>query len=161
MNDVLTSTLETTEQDLKRLAEIVESEPLVLLFLDHPLITLAEKERVLEGAIESDLTRRLLRVLVALRKSRRMRDVYDTFADIVRRELAMAEVEVRVPRPLSPDKQALLQRAIEAWVGRRVHLTVVVDESVIGGVRVQVSGRVVDNTLKSQLESIEENLLAV
>jgi F-type H+-transporting ATPase subunit delta len=161
MNDVLTSTLETTEQDLKRLAEIVESEPLVLLFLDHPLITLAEKEHVLEGAMESDLTRRLLRVLIALRKSRRMRDVYDTFADIVRRELAMAEVEVRVPRPLSPDKQALLQRAIEAWVGRRVHLTVVVDESVIGGVRVQVSGRVVDNTLKSQLESIEENLLAV
>ena len=161
MNDVLTSTLETTEQDLKRLADIVESEPLVLLFLDHPLITLAEKERVLEGAIESDLTRRLLRVLVALRKSRRMRDVYDTFADIVRRELAMAEVEVRVPRPLSPDKQALLQRAIEAWVGRRVHLTVVVDESVIGGVRVQVNGQVVDNTLKSQLESIEENLLAV
>jgi F-type H+-transporting ATPase subunit delta len=161
MNDVLTSTLETTEQDLKRLAEIVESEPLVLLFLDHPLITLAEKERVFEGAIESDLTRRLLRVLIALRKSRRMRDVYDTFADIVRRELAMAEVEVRVPRPLSPDKQALLQRAIEAWVGRRVHLTMVVDESVIGGVRVQVSGQVVDNTLKSQLESIEENLLAV
>jgi len=161
MNDVLTSTLETTEQDLKRLADIVESEPLVLLFLDHPLITLAEKEHVLEGAMESDLTRRLLRVLIALRKSRRMRDVYDTFADIVRRELAMAEVEVRVPRPLSPDKQALLQRAIEAWVGRRVHLTVVVDESVIGGVRVQVSGRVVDNTLKSQLESIEENLLAV
>jgi len=160
MNDVLTSTLETTEQDLKRLAEIVESEPLVVLFLDHPLVTLAEKERVFEGAIESDLTRRLLRVLIALRKSRRMRDVYDTFAEIVRRELAMAEVEVRVPRPLTPDKQEFLQRAIETWLGRRVHLTVVVDETVIGGVRVQVNGRVVDNTLKSQLESIEENLLA-
>ena len=160
MTDVLTSTLETTEQDLKRLADIIEAEPLVVLFLDHPLITLAEKERVLEGAVESDLTRRLLRVLIALRKSRRMRDVYDTFAEIVRRELAMAEVEVRVPRPLPPDGQESLHRAIEAWQGRRVHLTVVVDETVIGGVRVQVNGHVVDNTLKTQLESIEENLLA-
>jgi F-type H+-transporting ATPase subunit delta len=160
MTDELAGSLETTERDLKRLTEIVESEPLVVLFLDHPLITLAEKERVLEGAIEGDLTRRLLRVLIALRKSRRMRDVYDTFADIVRHEMAMAEVEVRVPQPLSTDKQALLQRKIEEWVGRRVHLTVVVDESVIGGVRVQVNGRVVDNTLRTQLESIEENLLA-
>jgi len=160
MSSLLTSTLETTEQDLKRLTDIVESEPLVVLFLDHPLITLAEKEHVLDRAIESDLTRRLLRVLIALRKSRRMRDVYDTFADVVRRELAMAEVEVRVPRPLSPGQQESLQHAIEAWAGRRVHLSVVVDESVIGGVRVQVSGKVVDNTLKSLLESIEEKLLA-
>lgn len=160
MTDVLTSTLETTERDLKRLADIIEAEPLVVLFLDHPLITLAQKERVLDEAIESDLTRRLLRVLIALRKSRRMRDVYDTFAEMVRRELAMAEVEVRVPRPLPPNVQESLHRAIEAWQGRRVHLTVVVDEDVIGGVRVQVNGHVVDNTLKTQLESIEENLLA-
>jgi len=159
MTDELTGTLETTEQDLKRLTAIVETEPLVVPFLDHPLIALEEKERVLEGAIETDLTRRLLRAIIGLRKSRRMRDVYDTFADIVRRELAMAEVEVRVPRPPSPDMQALLHQAIEAWVGRRIRLTVVVDESVIGGVRVQVNGQVVDNTLKTQLEGIKEKLL--
>ncbi len=160
MNDTVIAKLETTEHDLKRLADIIEADPLVVLFLDHPLITLAEKEHVLEKAIESDLTRRLLRVLIGLRKSRRMRDVYDTFADMVRREQAMAEVEVRVPRPLPPEKQELLRRAVEQWVGRRVHITVVVDESVIGGVRVQVDGRVVDNTLRSQLKSIEEKLLA-
>jgi F-type H+-transporting ATPase subunit delta len=159
MTDALVSGLEATEQDLKRLADIVEAEPLVVLFLDHPLITLAEKEHVLEKAIDSDLTRRLLRVLIGVRKSRRMRDVYDTFADMLRRELAMVEVEVRVPQPLSPEKQATLQHAIEEWVGRRVQITFVVDASVIGGVRALAGGRVADNTLKSQLESIEENLL--
>jgi F-type H+-transporting ATPase subunit delta len=159
MTDELTGTLETTEQDLKRLTAIIENEPLVVPFLDHPLITLDEKERVLDGAVETDLTRRLLRAIIGLRKSRRMRDVYDTFADIVRHELEMAEVEVRVPRPLSPDMQELLQRAIEAWVRQRIRLTVVIDESIIGGVRVQVNGKVVDNTLKSQLEGIQEKLL--
>jgi F-type H+-transporting ATPase subunit delta len=159
MTDALVSGLEATEQDLKRLADIVEAEPLVVLFLDHPLITLAEKEHVLEKAIDSDLTRRLLRVLIGVRKSRRMRDVYDTFADMLRRELAMVEVEVRVPQPLSPEKQETLQHAIEEWVGRRVQITFVVDASVIGGVRALAGGRVADNTLKSQLESIEENLL--
>jgi F-type H+-transporting ATPase subunit delta len=160
VSDTLVGRLQTAEQDLKRLAEIVEADPLVVIFLDHPLITIAEKEHVLNGAIESDVTRRLLRVLIALRKSRRMRDVYDTFADMVRRELALTEVEVRVPRPLTPEKLGLLQLAIEQWVGRRVHISVVIDESVIGGVRVQVNGRVVDNTLSSQLKSIEEQLLA-
>jgi F-type H+-transporting ATPase subunit delta len=159
MSDEMTGTLKTTEQDLKRLTAIIETEPLAVPFLDHPLIALDEKERVLEGAIETDLTRRLLRAIIGLRKSRRMRDVYEAFAGIVRHELEMAEVEVRVPRPLAPDMQALLHRTIEAWVGQRIRLTVVVDESVIGGVRLQVNGRVVDNTLKSQLESIEENLL--
>ena len=159
MTDELTSRLETTEDDLKRLTDIVEAEPRVVPFLDHPLIALDEKERVMEGAIETDLTRRLLRAIIGLRKSRRMRDVYDTFADIVRRELEMAEVEVRVPRPLAPATQALLHRAIEQWVGRRIRLTVVVDESVIGGVRMQVDGKVIDNSLKSQLGDIKEKLL--
>jgi F-type H+-transporting ATPase subunit delta len=161
MTDELTRTLETTERDFKRLTTIVESEPLVLLFLDHPLIALAEKERVLERAIENDLTRRLLRVLIALRKSRRTRDVYETFADIVRRELAMVEAEVRVPRPLRPEEEAVLRRAIEEWTGRRVRLDVKLDEAVIGGVRVQVSGHVIDNTLRTRLENIKESLLAV
>jgi len=160
MTDAVVERLQTTEHDLKRLADIIEADPLVVLFLDHPLITLAEKEHVLDRAFESDITRRLLRVLIALRKSRRMPDVYDTFADMVRRELALTEVEVRLPRPVTPDRQAMLQRAIEEWLGRRVHLTVVIDESLIGGVRVQVNGRVVDNTLQSQLKSIEEKLLA-
>jgi len=160
MTDAVVERLQTTEHDLKRLADIIEADPLVVLFLDHPLITLAEKEHVLDRAFESDITRRLLRVLIGLRKSRRMRDVYDTFADMVRRELALTEVEVRLPRPVTPDRQAMLQRAIEEWLGRRVHLTVVIDESLIGGVRVQVNGRVVDNTLQSQLKSIEEKLLA-
>ena len=159
MTDELTSRLETTEDDLKRLTDIVEAEPRVVPFLDHPLIALDEKERVLDEAVESDLTRRLLRAIIGLRKSRRMRDVYDTFADIVRHELEMADVEVRVPHPLSPDMQALLHQAIEAWVKQRIRLTVVVDESVIGGVRVQVNGKVVDNTLKSQLDDIREKLL--
>jgi F0F1-type ATP synthase delta subunit len=61
MSDEMTGTLQTTEQDLKRLTAIIETEPLAVPFLDHPLIALDEKERVLEGAIETDLTRRLLR----------------------------------------------------------------------------------------------------
>jgi len=159
MTDAVVERLQTTEHDLKRLADIIEADPLVVLFLDHPLITLAEKEHVLDRAFESDITRRLLRVLIGLRKSRRMRDVYDTFADMVRRELALTEVEVRLPRPVTPDRQAMLQRAIEEWLGRRVHLTVVIDESLIGGVRVQVDGKVIDNTLKSRLDTIKELLL--
>jgi len=159
MTEHATDTLESTERDLERLSEIVEAEPQVALFLDHPLIALDEKERVLEGAIENDLTRRLLRALIALRKSRRMRDVYDTFADIVRRELEMAEVEVRVPRPLAPELRVRLHQALEGWLRRRIHLTVVIDESLIGGVRVQVDGKVIDNTLKSRLDTIKELLL--
>jgi len=161
MTGFATEPLESTERDLERLTELVEAEPQVVRFLDHPLISLDEKERVLARAIETDLTRRLLRALISLRKSRRMRDVYDTFADIVRRELEMAEVEVRVARPLAPDRQALLHQAIEAWLRRRVRLTVVVDESLIGGIRVQVDGKVIDNTLKSRLETIKETLLGV
>lgn len=112
-----------------------------------------------EGVDENELTRRLLRALIALRKTPRTHDVYDTFAGIVRRELEMAEVEVRVARPLAPVQRELLQQAIEAWLKRRISLTVVVDESLIGGVRVQVSGRVVDNSLKSQLDTIKDALL--
>jgi len=155
------ATLTSTERELAQLTGIVESDPIFIRFLDHPLIALAEKEQVLGPALGSDLTRRLVRILISLRKTRRLRDIYEAVAELARREETMADAEVRVPRPLSPDQESTLRRAVEQWAGRRVHLAVKIDEAVIGGVRLQVSGRVIDNTLRTRLENIKESLLAV
>jgi len=51
-----------------------------------------------------------------------------------------------VPRPLPPNVQEISPPRHRGGAGPARHLTVVVDETVIGGVRVQVNGHVVDNT---------------
>ena len=66
------------------------------------------------------------------------------------RELA----EVTVAKPLDDQRRAALQAALEQATGKQLELQVVVDESVVGGVRAVVGDTVLDGSLARRLDQI-------
>ena len=65
---------------------------------------------------------------------------------------------VRVARDLDGQEQTRLQEALAAQYSRPVHLNVVVDPAVLGGIRVQIGDDVVDGTILRRLESAKRHL---
>lgn len=62
--------------------------------------------------------------------------------------------------PLSLVQKNKLKAKIQSVLGHEVALTEVVDSSLIGGLRVEINGRVYDNTVCRQLEKLRESIVA-
>lgn len=65
---------------------------------------------------------------------------------------------VRVAHPLSEDEQRRLAEGLSRQLGRPVHLNVVVDPEVIGGLRVEIGDDVIDGTVSSRLDEARRRL---
>ncbi len=65
---------------------------------------------------------------------------------------------VRVARDLDDADQQRLQGALARQYGRPVHLNVVVDQEVVGGVKVEIGDDVIDGTVASRLDDARRRL---
>ena len=61
-------------------------------------------------------------------------------------------------RPLGAGDEQRLTAALTAQYGRPVHLNVVVDPDVIGGIKVEIGGDVIDGTISSRLDDARRKI---
>ena len=72
---------------------------------------------------------------------------------------AQAVATVRVARPLPDAEVDRLAAALTAQYGRPVHLNLLVDPSVLGGIRVEIGDDVIDGTVSSRLDDARRRLV--
>lgn len=66
---------------------------------------------------------------------------------------------VRVARELSDAERGRLEQVLATQYGRSVHLNLVVDPSVLGGIRVEIGDDVIDGTVSSRLDDARRRLV--
>lgn len=88
---------------------------------------------------------------VRSRAAKHSADVLGKYADLIAEYSAESVAEVRVARALSSSQVSKLQVALSSRFGRNLSLNVVIDESVVGGVRVAVGGQVLDATVLTKI----------
>jgi F-type H+-transporting ATPase subunit delta len=74
------------------------------------------------------------------------------------RERLVAEVHVAVP--LTDDQRGRLVAALVAAYGHDVHLDVVHDPGLIGGITVRIGDELIDGSVASRLAELRRNLAA-
>lgn len=147
--------LEETEDELFRFARVVESSPELRNALGDRAVSTAGRQQLVEQLLEgrsTEATLALARRAVAARER--------TFAHTIEGFVALAAAQknrviatVRVAKPLTPEQRERLQTALRRQTGRDVALQEIVDESVLGGVRVELGDEVVEGTVAGRLES--------
>ena len=83
-----------------------------------------------------------------------LEDYEKVAADVHGRDVAT----VQVARPLGESDEQRLTAALTAHYGRPVHLNVVVDPEVIGGIKVAIGGDVIDGTIASRLDDARRKI---
>ena len=152
--------LEETEDELFRFARVVESTPEVRDALSDRAVDLAGRRQLVEdllGGRATETTTVLAKRAVAARER--------TFAHTIEGFVALAAAQknrviatVRVAQPLTPEQRSRLQAALAKQVGREVVVQEVLDEDVLGGVRVAVGDEVLDSTVEARLRQAQRRL---
>ena len=148
------------QEDLGRVVALMAHERLVVFFLLHPLVPLAGKKEFLRSACESEVVRRLMRILIETKNLALAGEVHSQFSAMARKELGVVKASARTAGGLSPEEATRLREALEGLTGKRVDLEVETDPTVLAGIRVRIGDKVIDNTLRTELKVVKARLVS-
>lgn len=151
------------EDELFRFGRLVSAEPELRIALSNPFFPAQRKRELLDALLGGKVTEPTMRLVTqsALQARGRTLDVsLEEYARLAaeRRERLVAEVHVAVA--LTAAQRRRLAAALAASYGRDIHLNIVLDPNVIGGLSVQIEGELIDGTMASRLAGLRRRLAA-
>jgi len=153
-------TLDDLEDDLFRFGRVVSGQPNLRSALTGPVSEPAKQEllRNLLATKVSTTSLSLITQLLTHTRGRSPQAALDLAASIAahRREELIAVV--RVATELTPQHRQRLARMLATQYGRGVHLNIVLDPAVVGGMSVQIGDELIDGTAASRLAEVRRRL---
>jgi F-type H+-transporting ATPase subunit delta len=86
--------------------------------------------------------------------------VCDAYDDLLEEQLGKIEVDVTVAARLSAEELEQVRQRISAAMKRDAVVHQYVDESIIGGIIIRVQDRLIDGSVRKQLETLKQKMLS-
>jgi F-type H+-transporting ATPase subunit delta len=148
------------ESELFAFERLVSGSPDLRDALSDPARDDADKRRLLKDLLDGKATSATVRLAEQAVTSthRTVVVALETYQKIAAEHRNRLVATVRVARDLPADDAQRLQTALAAQYDRPVHLNVVVDPDVIGGVRVSIGDEVIDGSVATRLDEARRQL---
>jgi F-type H+-transporting ATPase subunit delta len=148
--------LEDTEDELFRFARLVDGSPPLRNALGDRSVSLVHRHELVESLLAgkaSEATIALAKRAVAARE-RTFDHTIEGYVTLAAAHKNRIVATVRVAKPLTDEQRERLQRTLRNQVGRDVAIQEVIDEHVVGGVRVELGDEVIEGTVASRLHDV-------
>lgn len=114
-------------------------------------------DALLKGKSTPEATLLVRRAVIGAKK-RRVSAVLESFAKQVSAYAERLVAVVTVASPISDKQLARLEKSLAKSYGQSLKLNVEIDESILGGVRIQIAGDVIDGSLSNRLNAAKLQL---
>lgn len=152
--------LEVTNDWLQSLAALAGNRD-VLDFVSNPKTSNQQVMQLFEKALPAklpDLGQKFLTTLAQNKRIAALPEVAAQYTVLKNKHLGAAEAKVTSAYEMTAAQQSELQTVLEKRFGRKLNLTVDVDESLIGGVKVQVGDEVLDTSVQARLNQLKQTI---
>jgi F-type H+-transporting ATPase subunit delta len=152
--------LDALEDDLFRFARIVAGSPGLRDAITNKQVPVARRQSLVSGLLEGRSTPEAARLAVhALASSHRSFEAaLEEYQKIAADRQARLVALVRVAADLTAEERTRLAAMLSRQYGRDIHLNVVVDPEVLGGVRVEIGDEVIDGTVAGRLDDARRRM---
>jgi F-type H+-transporting ATPase subunit delta len=155
--------LDDLEDELFRFGRVVASQPELRMALTSPFVDADAKSQLLADLLAQKVSPEALRLITqaAIQTLGRSLDVsLEDYARLAARRRERLVAEVHVAAPLSDEQRERLAAALAAAYGHQVHLNVVLDPRVSGGMTIRVGDELIDGSVATRLASARRRLVA-
>ena len=144
---------------MKTIADILAQNEEYIEFLASPAVSLAERCASVDEAFGSDYPEYALSFIKVLVENGKIRSVFGCIEEF--RRLAMsvsdkADAVVYSAVELSNEQKKAVCEKLCKVTGKQLEATYIIDESLIGGIKIEVEGKTFDGTLKHRLQEVKE-----
>lgn len=151
--------LDEVATDLEGFSGLLTSSEDLMRLVKSPIFSSEEQTRaiaaVLEKAGTGVLTANFIKVVASNRRLFALPDIIRAFRQMLAKERGEVTANVTSAEPLSAAQVKALSDALKESLGKDVTINQKVDESLIGGLVVQVGSRMVDTSLKTKLNALK------
>lgn len=134
-------------------------------YLSNPVVSKDAKSEILTKILKSQInseTFKFLMVLVSRDRINLLQTVITNYLELVYETAAIKTIEVSTAFPFTNlQKNTLIQRLKELTNAREIRLIINVDSNLIGGFLIKTESKVIDFTIKNQLQKLAKHLDAV
>ena len=151
--------LDSIKSDLDSLASLLNKSEDLNRLTRSPVISRKEQGKAIDSIAEnlkiSLLVRNFLGVMANKRRLFALEAVIRNFHHKVAEHKGEVAAQVTSAQPLKPEHEAAVRVALKDFVGRDVALETIVDPAIIGGLKIMVGSRMIDNSIRTKLDNIE------
>jgi F-type H+-transporting ATPase subunit delta len=146
--------------ELFALSGIIDGNPALRSALSDPARSVDDKAALVDSLLDG----KVVPATVTLAKQslagtyRTMTNALATYRQVAAETQGEAVATVRVARPMGDADQQRLAEVLGQQYDTTVHLNVVVDPEVLGGLRVEIGDEVIDGTIASRLDDARRRL---
>lgn len=144
---------------LETVKQALEDNPGFLNLLASPAISREERMDALSAAFQDKIPLSmlvLLRMMVFRGHARNLPRMIESYRELARERRGESEAKVFSAVELTETERNALKEKLEKRFGHRMILDCQVDPGLLGGIRVETEGRVLDGTLRARLQEIKE-----
>ena len=153
--------LEATAEQLERVTRVAE-DPAVAAVLRNPLLSPDRRTGIVNALVEQlalpDLFARFLRLLADQQRLDEIASIHAHYQRMLDDALGRVRATVRSARALQPQQQAELLAIFRTLTNKEVLPTVFVEPDLLGGVVVEVAGKVYDGSVRTLLHRLAKEL---
>ena len=148
--------------DFQNLEVFLAQTPDLTNYLNNPLIDSVQKQELLDKTLKSQLnneTFKFLSVLVQRDRINLLEPVITSYLNLVYELASIKMIEVSTAFAFTNiQKNTLIKKLKELTNAREIRLVINVDSSLIGGFLIKTDSKVIDFTVKNQLQLLAKHL---
>jgi F-type H+-transporting ATPase subunit delta len=148
--------------DFQNLEIFLNETPDLIDYLNNPIFSQEAKREILTKILQSQInteTFKFLMVLVNRKRINVLRAVISNYLELVYETASIKMIDVVTAFPFTNlQKNTLIQKLKELTNAREIRLIITVDSSLIGGFLIKTESKVIDFSVKNQLERLAKHL---
>ena len=147
------------EDEIYRFSQVLQSSEELKSTLSDASIPSTRRQQIVEDLLDGQVTQTtvaLVSMIVAAGMGGDIKAIADKVVGLGAESRDKAVAEVYSVVDLSSDQQQRLAAALKSATGKDVEMKVIIDESVMGGLLVQIEDEVIDGTVRTRLKQLRE-----
>lgn len=147
-------------QALDVINTVIKDEDISKVFM-HPSITLDAKKEILKKSISTEIDETLLNFLYVLLDNNRLFDlplIVVAYKELLNKYENVIEVDLYYKYPLTDEQRVEIKDKLSNYYQKKVVLHEILDDSLIGGIKITTAGEVLDVSVLSSLSNLKNSL---
>ena len=159
------SSLDKVAEDLKSLRSMIMDSADLRRVISSPVLTRAEQVKAMTAicakASMDDLTSKFVGAIAQNRRLPALQSMIAAYLNELSRRRGEATAQVTSAKKLSDAQLQAVSDVLKKAVGSKISIEADVDESLLGGMIVKVGSRMIDSSLKTQLQQLHLSMKGI